>query len=85
LIKFSYPFGDREAQTINESLDAHGDVNRQGTEREAVPCPVCDVQMRKKTYTANCLFQIDECEQHGVWLLAASLPLEVTVAKPSGT
>ena len=51
-----YRFGEREAQTIEETLDSDGDANRQGSEREAVPCPVCGVEMRKKRYrqTAQC-------------------------------
>ena len=63
-----YRFGEREVQTIEEMLDSHGDANRQGSEREAVPCPVCGVEMTKKEYTTNCQVQIDECDQHGLWL-----------------
>ena len=63
-----YRFGEREAQTIKQTLDSDGDTNRQGSEREAVPCPVCGVEMKKKRYTTDCPVQIDECDQHGLWL-----------------
>jgi Zn-finger nucleic acid-binding protein len=63
-----YRFGEREVEAIAETLGSHGDANRQGFEREAVPCPVCGGQMQKKTYAANCPVQIDECDQHGLWL-----------------
>ena len=63
-----YRFEGREAQTIEETLASHGDADRQGSEREAVPCPVCGAEMKKKKYRANCPVQIDECDQHGIWL-----------------
>jgi Zn-finger nucleic acid-binding protein len=63
-----YRFGKGEAQTIAESLHSDGDTNRQGSEHIAVRCPVCREEMRKKTYTTNCPVQIDECDQHGLWL-----------------
>jgi Zn-finger nucleic acid-binding protein len=63
-----YRFGEREAQTIKQTLRSDGDANRQGSEREAVSCPVCGVEMKRKRYTINCPVQIDECDQHGLWL-----------------
>jgi Zn-finger nucleic acid-binding protein len=63
-----YRFGKREARTIEETLDSHGDANRQGSELKAVPCPVCGVEMKRNRYQANCPVQIDECDQHGLWL-----------------
>lgn len=63
-----YRFGEREAQTIEETLASDGDANRQGSERETVLCPVCGVEMRRKTYRIDCPVQIDECDQHGLWL-----------------
>lgn len=62
-----YRFSDREAQTVEQTLDA-GDANRQGSEAEAVACPVCGAAMKKGKYTSNCPVQIDECGQHGLWL-----------------
>jgi hypothetical protein len=63
-----YRFNNREAQTINATLDTQGDANRQGSERQAVPCPVCGVEMMRKKYTRDCPVQIDECDPHGIWL-----------------
>jgi Zn-finger nucleic acid-binding protein len=63
-----YQFGERETVAIAETIDSHGDADRQGSEREAVPCPVCGVEMKKEKYTTNCPVQIDECDQHGIWL-----------------
>jgi Zn-finger nucleic acid-binding protein len=64
----TYRFGKGEAQAIGETLDSDGDANRQGSERDAVSCPVCGAQMKRKKYTADCPVQIDECDQHGLWL-----------------
>jgi len=64
----TYRFGDREAQTIEASLDLHGDANRQGTESEAVSCPVCGMEMNRNRYATKCPVAIDECDQHGIWL-----------------
>jgi Zn-finger nucleic acid-binding protein len=63
-----YRFGEGEAKTIEGTLHSDGDANRQGSEREAVSCPVCGVEMNRKRYTTDCPVQIDECDQHGVWL-----------------
>jgi hypothetical protein len=63
-----YRFGKREAQTIVKAIRSDGDANRQGSEGEAVPCPVCGVRMKRKDYASNCPVQIDECDQHGLWL-----------------
>jgi hypothetical protein len=63
-----YRFGKQEAGTIENTLFADGDANRQGSEREAVPCPVCSVEMTKKRYSTDCPVQIDECDTHGLWL-----------------
>jgi Zn-finger nucleic acid-binding protein len=63
-----YRFGEREAQSIEETLDSEGDSNRQGSEHEVVPCPVCGITMRRTKYNSSCPVQIDECVQHGVWL-----------------
>jgi len=63
-----YRFGKQEKETIESTLGSDGDANRQGSEREAVPCPVCGNEMQKKKYSIDCPVQIDECEQHGIWL-----------------
>jgi Zn-finger nucleic acid-binding protein len=63
-----YRFGEREAQTIERTLHSEGDANRQGLEREVVLCPVCGAQMQRKRYSTDCPVQIDECDQHGLWL-----------------
>lgn len=63
-----YRFGEPESQAIAETLDAQGDANRQGSEDEAVSCPVCGIQMKRKRYASSCPVQIDECDQHGLWL-----------------
>jgi Zn-finger nucleic acid-binding protein len=64
----TYRFGKREAKTIGQSHDSGGDVDRQGSEREAVSCPVCGARMTRKRYATNCAVEIDECNQHGLWL-----------------
>jgi Zn-finger nucleic acid-binding protein len=64
----TYRFGKREAKTVKKTLDSDGDVNRQGFEGEAVSCPVCGAQMKRSRYTSNCPVEIDECDQHGLWL-----------------
>ena len=46
-----YRFGKGEARTIQGTLDSHGDANRQGSEHEAVPCPVCGGTMKTKKYS----------------------------------
>ena len=48
-----YRFGKRETHTIQGTLDSHGDANRQGSEHEAVPCPVCGGKMKTKRYTSR--------------------------------
>jgi Zn-finger nucleic acid-binding protein len=63
-----YRFGKGETRTIQGTLDSHGDANRQGSEHEAVPCPVCGGKMKSKRYSPDCPVQIDECDQHGLWL-----------------
>jgi Zn-finger nucleic acid-binding protein len=63
-----YRFGKHEARTIKDTLDSHGDANRQGFERDAVSCPVCAAQMKRKKYMPSCPVEIDECDQHGLWL-----------------
>jgi Zn-finger nucleic acid-binding protein len=63
-----YRFGKGEARTIEKTLRAHGDANRQGSERDAVSCPVCGAQMTRKKYQPDCPVEIDECDQHGLWL-----------------
>jgi Zn-finger nucleic acid-binding protein len=63
-----YRFAKREAHAVKRTLDSHGDADRQGFEREAVSCPVCGVKMSRKEYTPTCPVQIDECDQHGIWL-----------------
>jgi Zn-finger nucleic acid-binding protein len=63
-----YRFSKREAKTIEQTLDSDGDLNRQGFEREVVSCPVCGTQMMRRRYTASCPVEIDECDQHGLWL-----------------
>ena len=63
-----YRFGAREARAVAATLDSDGDANRQGSEHEAVPCPVCGVEMNSKRYRTDCAVQIDECDQHGIWL-----------------
>jgi hypothetical protein len=63
----TYRFGKGEARTIAKTF-SHGDANRQGTESEAVSCPVCGVEMTRKRYSSNCPVQIDECGEHGLWL-----------------
>ena len=64
----TYRFHKHEAKTIEQSLHAGEDRNRQGAERDAVSCPVCGAAMKRKTYAPKCPVQIDECDQHGVWL-----------------
>jgi hypothetical protein len=63
-----YRFGKGEAKTIKQTLRFHGDADRQGLEHATVSCPVCGLAMKKNEYAPNCPVQIDECEQHGVWL-----------------
>jgi Zn-finger nucleic acid-binding protein len=63
-----YRFGKGEANTVAGTLASHGDADRQGSEREAVSCPVCDGQMKRARYTEDCPVQIDECAKHGLWL-----------------
>jgi Zn-finger nucleic acid-binding protein len=63
-----YRFGKHESQAIGETLGTHGDANRQGAEHEAVTCPVCGAVMKRRRYTSNCPVEIDECDQHGLWL-----------------
>jgi Zn-finger nucleic acid-binding protein len=63
----SYRFGKGETKTI-ESTFYSGDADRQGSEGQAVSCPVCGAGMKRKQYRTNCPVQIDECDEHGVWL-----------------
>jgi Zn-finger nucleic acid-binding protein len=63
----TYRFGKGETKTIERTFYS-GDANRQGAEGEAVSCPVCSVEMKRKQYRTNCPVQIDECDEHGVWL-----------------
>jgi Zn-finger nucleic acid-binding protein len=63
-----YRFGKGEAQTVKKTLRSHGDADRQGFERDAVSCPMCGVGLKRKEYAADCPVQIDECDEHGVWL-----------------
>jgi Zn-finger nucleic acid-binding protein len=63
----TYRFGKAETRTVAKSLNL-GDANRQGSEHEAVPCPVCGVAMTTARYSSNCPVQIDECDEHGLWL-----------------
>jgi Zn-finger nucleic acid-binding protein len=63
-----YRFGAGEARTVAGTLSSEGDVDRQGAEREAVPCPACGAQMKREQYSADCPVQIDECGEHGLWL-----------------
>jgi Zn-finger nucleic acid-binding protein len=63
----TYRFGKGEKNTI-ETTFYSGDANRQGSEGEAVSCPVCGVELKRKQYRTNCPVQIDECDEHGVWL-----------------
>jgi Zn-finger nucleic acid-binding protein len=63
-----YRFGEREAKTIQATLNSDGDADRQGSERKVVTCPVCGIDMHRKRYRADCPVQVDECDQHGVWL-----------------
>jgi Zn-finger nucleic acid-binding protein len=62
-----YRFGKRESQTVQQTLVNDGDRDRQGSEREVASCPVCGVEMKRKRYS-NSPVQIDECDQHGLWL-----------------
>jgi Zn-finger nucleic acid-binding protein len=64
----NYRFGKRESQTIQKMLETDGDADRQGSEREATSCPVCGAGMARKRYSSNCPVEIDECDQHGLWL-----------------
>jgi Zn-finger nucleic acid-binding protein len=64
----TYQFNDGETRTIAETLDSQGDANRQGSEREAVQCPVCSVGMTRRKYRSECPVQVDECAEHGLWL-----------------
>jgi Zn-finger nucleic acid-binding protein len=63
-----YRFGEGESQSIHKALVTDGDANRQGSEIEAVPCPVCGVEMGKTKYETSCPVKIDECDRHGLWL-----------------
>jgi Zn-finger nucleic acid-binding protein len=63
-----YRFGRSESRAIAETLDARGDANRQGSEHEVVSCPVCGIPMKRKRYASSCPVQIDECDEHGLWL-----------------
>jgi Zn-finger nucleic acid-binding protein len=64
----TYRFGEPESQAIEEALDTHGDANRQGSEHQAVSCPVCGIEMKRKRYVPSCPVDIDECHEHGIWL-----------------
>ena len=64
----TYRFSEAETQTIADTLGSEGDANRQGSEREAVRCPVCSVEMNRKAFKSDCPVQVDECAQHGLWL-----------------
>jgi Zn-finger nucleic acid-binding protein len=64
----SYRFGKGEAKSIKETLRFHGDADRHGSEQDAVSCPVCGAKLKRKEYAPSCPVQIDECDEHGIWL-----------------
>ena len=64
----TYRFGEAEARTVADALRSEGDANRQGSERDAVRCPVCSNEMKKTGFRSDCPVRVDECEQHGLWL-----------------
>jgi hypothetical protein len=81
----NYRFGKREAQTVQKTLVADGDRDRQGSERDAASCPVCGAAMTRSRYTSNCPVQIDECDQHGLWLDTGEIKdLQVFIERQMG-
>jgi Zn-finger nucleic acid-binding protein len=64
----TYRFGAEETRTVANALRDQGDANRQGAERDKVPCPVCGNEMKQGNFRRDCPVRVDECEQHGLWL-----------------
>ncbi len=63
-----YSFDEQEVSAVKTALSRDGDANRQGSERDAVRCPVCEATMTRRNFSVDCPVKIDECDQHGLWL-----------------
>lgn len=63
-----YRFSKQETKAVENVFATAGDANRQGDEEASIACPECGQAMETKPYTDRCPVQIDECEEHGIWL-----------------
>lgn len=61
-------FSAGERRSVFQAWASHGDVDRQGREREAIDCPVCRARMSKRTFHPECPVVVDQCPKHGIWL-----------------
>ena len=63
-----YRFADTEKQAVEATFLRDGDANRQGSETQKLPCPACGAEMARKRFAESCPVEIDECDEHGIWL-----------------
>ncbi len=63
-----YHFSREERKTALQVMATQGDVDREGSEQQAISCPVCAREMVRKAWIDGCPVEIDQCAEHGVWL-----------------